>query len=158
MYSVAKHVYMYDGKADTVGFAIDKENLRILGAQIDAMLIDEGKPDKKKKYAGPDQHQSQHYPAHKKEAKRGSLVCTDHRSALEALHKVKTGEEFRASKNSRDDRSEAQGRPENIFKWRKQFSADIRPILGADIEQFEDPPNRRRNKEQPHIFAQTTRE
>ena len=41
MYSVAKHVYMDNGDVDTVGFAIDKENLRILGAKIDAMLIDD---------------------------------------------------------------------------------------------------------------------
>ena len=49
MYSVAKHVYMDDGKLDTVGFAIDKENLKILRAKIDAMIIDDGKPNKKKK-------------------------------------------------------------------------------------------------------------
>ena len=41
MYSVAKHVYWDDGKVDTVGFAIDKENLKILRAKIDAILIDE---------------------------------------------------------------------------------------------------------------------
>jgi hypothetical protein len=28
MYSVAKHVYMDDGDVDTIGFAIDKENLK----------------------------------------------------------------------------------------------------------------------------------
>jgi hypothetical protein len=30
MYSLARHVYMDDGKVDTIGIAIDKENLRIL--------------------------------------------------------------------------------------------------------------------------------
>ncbi len=30
MYSVAKHVYMDDGEIDTIGFAIDKENLQNL--------------------------------------------------------------------------------------------------------------------------------
>ena len=48
MYSVAKHVYMDDGNIDTTGFAIDKENLRILGAKIDAMFIDDDKLNKKK--------------------------------------------------------------------------------------------------------------
>ena len=43
MYSVARHVYMDDGKIDTIGFAIDKENLKILRAKIDAMLIDDYK-------------------------------------------------------------------------------------------------------------------
>ena len=43
MYSLAKHVYMDDGKVDTIGFAIDKENLKILRAKIEAMLIDENK-------------------------------------------------------------------------------------------------------------------
>ncbi len=43
MYSVAKHVYMDNGVVDTNGFAIDKENLRILRAKIDAVLIDENK-------------------------------------------------------------------------------------------------------------------
>jgi hypothetical protein len=43
MYSVAKHVYMDDGKIDTIGFAIDKENLRILRAKIDTVLIDDNK-------------------------------------------------------------------------------------------------------------------
>jgi hypothetical protein len=49
MYSVAKHVYMDNGEMDTVGFAIDKENLWILRAKIDAALIDDDKPGKKKK-------------------------------------------------------------------------------------------------------------
>ena len=48
MYSVAKHVYMDDGKIDTTGFAIDKKNLRILGAKISALLIDEDKPSNNK--------------------------------------------------------------------------------------------------------------
>ena len=43
MYSVAKHVYMDDGEVDTIGFAIDKENLKILRAKIDAGLIDDDK-------------------------------------------------------------------------------------------------------------------
>lgn len=47
MYSVAKHVYMDNGEVDTVGFAIDKENLKILKAKIDAILIDEDRPNKK---------------------------------------------------------------------------------------------------------------
>ena len=47
MYSVAKHVYM-DNVVDTIGFAIE-ENLKILRAKIDAMLIDEGKLNKKNK-------------------------------------------------------------------------------------------------------------
>ena len=47
MYSVAKHVYMDHGEIDTIGFAIDKENLRVLRARIDAMLIDDDKPNKK---------------------------------------------------------------------------------------------------------------
>ncbi|MDN5847211.1 MAG: hypothetical protein L0H53_13165 [Candidatus Nitrosocosmicus sp.] len=51
MYSVAKHVYIDNGLADTTGFAIDKENLKIMRAKIDAVLIDETKnqinPNKK---------------------------------------------------------------------------------------------------------------
>jgi hypothetical protein len=43
MYSIAKHMYMDDGIVDTIGFAIDKENLRILRTKIDAMLINENK-------------------------------------------------------------------------------------------------------------------
>jgi hypothetical protein len=43
MYSVARHVYMDDGKVDTIGFAIDKENLQILRAKIDAVLVDDDK-------------------------------------------------------------------------------------------------------------------
>jgi hypothetical protein len=43
MYSVARHVYMDDGDVDTIGFAIDKENLKILRAKIDAVLIDDDK-------------------------------------------------------------------------------------------------------------------
>jgi hypothetical protein len=47
MYSIARHVYMDDGIVDTVGFAIDKENLRILGAKINAVLIDDDKLNSK---------------------------------------------------------------------------------------------------------------
>jgi len=43
MYSMAKHVYMDNGEVDTIGFAIDKENLRVLKARIDALLIDDVK-------------------------------------------------------------------------------------------------------------------
>ena len=43
MYSVAKHVYMEDGKINTTGFAVEKENLKILRAKIEAVLIDENK-------------------------------------------------------------------------------------------------------------------
>lgn len=43
MYSVAKHIYMDNGEVDTIGFAIDRENLKILRAKIDAILIDENK-------------------------------------------------------------------------------------------------------------------
>jgi hypothetical protein len=50
MYSVAKHVYMDNGIVDTIGFAIDKENLKILRAKIDAVLIHDDKPDKRKKF------------------------------------------------------------------------------------------------------------
>ncbi len=48
MYSIAKHVYMDDGEILSNGFVIDKENLRILGAKIDAMFIDDEKPTNKK--------------------------------------------------------------------------------------------------------------
>jgi hypothetical protein len=48
-YSVTTHVYMDDGKVDTIGFAIDKENLKILRTKIDAILIDDNKPNKVKK-------------------------------------------------------------------------------------------------------------
>ncbi len=47
LYSVGKKVYRDDGEIDNEGFAIDKENLRILRAKIDAMLIDDDKPNKK---------------------------------------------------------------------------------------------------------------
>ncbi len=47
MFSVAKHVYMDNGEIDTIGFAIDKENLRVLRAKIDALLIDDDKPNNK---------------------------------------------------------------------------------------------------------------
>lgn len=46
MYSVARHVYMDNGETDTIGVAIDKENLRILRAKIDAILINDDKPNK----------------------------------------------------------------------------------------------------------------
>jgi hypothetical protein len=49
MYSVAKHVYMDNGEVDTIGFAVDKENLKILRTKIDAKLMDDDKPNKNKK-------------------------------------------------------------------------------------------------------------
>ena len=48
MYSVAKHVYMDNGEVDTIGFAIDKENLNVLRAKIDAVLIDDSNKIKEK--------------------------------------------------------------------------------------------------------------
>ena len=49
MYSVAKQEYIDNGAVDTIGFAIDKENLLILRAKIDAMLIDAMLIDESKK-------------------------------------------------------------------------------------------------------------
>ena len=40
---------MDDGKVETVGFAIDKENLRVLRTKVDVMLIDDDKSNKKEK-------------------------------------------------------------------------------------------------------------
>lgn len=48
MHSMAKHIYMDEGKVDMVGFAIDKENLRILKAKIDAASIDDSIPNQEK--------------------------------------------------------------------------------------------------------------
>jgi hypothetical protein len=48
MYSIAKHISQDDGEILSDGFAIDKENLRILGAKTDAMFIDDDKPTKRK--------------------------------------------------------------------------------------------------------------
>ena len=42
LYSIGKKVYEDDGEVDDDGFAVDKENLRILKARIDAMLLDDG--------------------------------------------------------------------------------------------------------------------
>ena len=43
LYSVGKKVYRDDGEIDNVSFAIDKENLLVLKARIDAILIDDVK-------------------------------------------------------------------------------------------------------------------
>jgi hypothetical protein len=49
MFSIAKHIYQDDGEILSNGFAIDKENHKILRAKINAMLIDDGKPTNKKR-------------------------------------------------------------------------------------------------------------
>jgi hypothetical protein len=49
MFSVAKHVYLDDGIIDTIGFTIDRDDLRVLKAKIDALLIGDDKANKKKK-------------------------------------------------------------------------------------------------------------
>ncbi len=41
MYSTAKHIYQDDGEIVTESFAIDKENLLILGAKVMAILTDD---------------------------------------------------------------------------------------------------------------------
>lgn len=40
-FSVAKHVIMDNGEVDMIGSAIDKENLHVLRANIDAVLKDD---------------------------------------------------------------------------------------------------------------------
>ncbi len=49
MFSIAKHIYQDDGEIQSDGFAIDKENHRILRAKMNAMLIDDGKPTNMKR-------------------------------------------------------------------------------------------------------------
>lgn len=48
MYSIAKHIYQDDGEILSDGFALDKENLIILRAKLDALFIDENKAHDKK--------------------------------------------------------------------------------------------------------------
>ncbi len=43
-YSLAKHIYQDDGEMVTESFALDKETLEILRAEIMAILIDDDKP------------------------------------------------------------------------------------------------------------------
>lgn len=47
LFSLVKFVYQDDGQVATESFAIDKENLEILRAKIDAVLIGEDQPMKK---------------------------------------------------------------------------------------------------------------
>lgn len=53
LYSIGKKIYQDNGEIYNQGFAIDEENLRILKARIDAMLLDDTKP-KRGKGLGPD--------------------------------------------------------------------------------------------------------
>ena len=43
-YAIGKKIYQDDGEIKNEGIAIDKENLLVLKARIDAVLIDETKP------------------------------------------------------------------------------------------------------------------
>jgi len=47
-FSVARHVYTDNREVNTIGLAIDRENLQVLRVKIIAVLIDEGKPKKKR--------------------------------------------------------------------------------------------------------------
>ncbi|TVP40193.1 hypothetical protein [Candidatus Nitrosocosmicus arcticus] len=53
MYSLVKYVYKDDGKVDSFGFTINKENLKILKAMIDVVLIADDKSDNNKKVKTP---------------------------------------------------------------------------------------------------------
>jgi len=53
MYSLVKHVYKDDGKVDTLGFTINTENLKILRARIDVVLIADNKSNNNKKVKTP---------------------------------------------------------------------------------------------------------
>ncbi len=52
LYSIGKKIYQDNGEIYNEGFAIDEENLRILKARIEAILLDEIKP-KQGKELGP---------------------------------------------------------------------------------------------------------
>jgi hypothetical protein len=43
-YAISKKIYQDGGEVLNNGFAVDKENLLVLKARIDALLIDETKP------------------------------------------------------------------------------------------------------------------
>jgi hypothetical protein len=53
LYSIGKKIHQDDGEIYNEGFAIDKENLRILKARLEAMFIDETKSKKQAKALGP---------------------------------------------------------------------------------------------------------
>ena len=118
----------------------------------------ERNPNEEEEDSRPDQHQGDHDPAEGEEEQSRSFIGADARSAPEALYKVKAGEEFRTAKHRRNDRCKAQGRPKCVFEGSEDLGANISPILGADVEQLEDPPDRRRDHKQPYVFTWTTSE
>ena len=67
-------------------------------------------------------------------------------------------EEFRASKYGGNYSRETHRCPKHILQRCKYFSADVNPVLRAEVEQFEDPPHGRRDEEQADIFSQAARE
>ncbi|MDN5867852.1 MAG: hypothetical protein L0H55_10705 [Candidatus Nitrosocosmicus sp.] len=48
VYCVTNTLFTDNGEVDTIGFAVDKENLKILRAKINAMLMDDDKPNRNK--------------------------------------------------------------------------------------------------------------
>lgn len=118
----------------------------------------EGQPDKAEEKLRKDQKQCEHDPAQSEERDGCFFICTNDEASAKSFDEAETGEEFRTPKHRRDDRGETQRRPKEISKGRKDLCADVRPVLGAEIEQFEDPPHRRRDEEQTDVFARTTRE
>lgn len=49
LFSIGKKIYQDDGEVYNEGFALDAENLRILKARIEAILLDETKPKNQEK-------------------------------------------------------------------------------------------------------------
>ena len=115
-------------------------------------------PDEGEEYVWPGEHQAKHDPASYEKEQGCSLVSADHRSGLHAFDKVEACEEFRAPKYRGNDRREAQRGPEGIFERREHFGARVGPVLGAEIEQLEDPPDRGRGQEQANIFRRAALE
>ena len=118
----------------------------------------ERKPDEWEEYLWPGQHQRQHDPAKDEEDSRCPFIGSKHGAGFEAFDKVKTGEEFRAPEYRRDNSHKAQRCPKGILQGREDFGTGIGPVLGAQVEQFEQPPHRRGDQEQADIFAPSARQ
>ena len=119
----------------------------------------QGKPDERKENFRVEHHQGEHDPAEGEERSGCSFIRTNYQPTLrEAFEEVKTGEEFRASKHGGNHGRKTQCCPKHILQGCEYLSADVGPVLGAEVEQFEDPPHGGRDEEQADIFARTARE
>ena len=118
----------------------------------------EGNPQEGEEDVGECEHQSQHDPAGEEKSPEYRAGGRDDRPSAGVSDEGEGRGEFCCAEDCRNDGGEVEGRPEGVGERRECGRAFVEPVLCAEVEGFEEPPDGRGKEEKCEVFSLVPRE